>query len=243
MHSGDSYLLSIGKAVNSAVLSAGEASGLAFALQQDSRDYFQSAVISFADALRSVEEGFFSWATVKLYYSVFYALRARLAIAGDCLFYVGKSPKILSSRPGSITSNLTGTTHKAVISRFQTAHKRDYFISQDIGGKSPLEWFTEQREKVNYRAARFCEPDVPDYFKFAATTDRRRMLEAYMTDDIYVFDEDHAIIAFPFKLLRDLRSSLAASRIAPLVPIEVEFLKKKMKDRSGLLKSLDSVIF
>jgi len=34
------------------------------------------------------------------------------------------------------------------------------------------------------------------------------MLNAYMADDIYVFDEQHAIVAYPFKLLRDLRARL-----------------------------------
>lgn len=243
MHAGDAYLRKIGKAVNHAVLSAQEAQILGKALQEDSRDSFQAAVVSFVDALRSVEIGFFSWATVKLYYAVFYALRARLSVSGDCIFYIGKSPRLLSAHPGCATSNLTGTTHKAVLSRFQNTHVGDYFLSQEIGGKLPLDWFVEQREQTNYRSARFSEPEAPPHLRFATTIDRRKMLAAYLSDDVYVFDEDHAIIAFPFKLLREVRRSLTTQHVSPLLPVEVDFLKRQMRDRSGSLASVDAVLF
>jgi hypothetical protein len=169
MHSGDSYLQSIGKATNHAVLSATEANILSRELQNDSKGFFQSAAVSFVDAIRSIEAGFPSWATVKLYYTVYYALRARLAVEGDCIFYVGKSPKLLCAHAGATTTNLVGTTHKAVLARFQRAHPSDYFLSQDIGGVDPLEWFIERREETNYRVNRFTEPDAPDYLRSQQT--------------------------------------------------------------------------
>src|SRR5690348_12867745 len=103
MHGGDSYLATIGKATPHSVLSAPEAHTLALALAADSKDFCQQSVISFIDALRATESGFFSWATVKLYYSVFYGLRALLALDGDCFFYIGKSPKMICAQPGAST--------------------------------------------------------------------------------------------------------------------------------------------
>jgi hypothetical protein len=242
MHAGVSYLTTIGKAANHATLSASEAQSLQLALKSDSKDFFQSGVVSFVDALCSIEKGFFSWATVKLYYSVFYALRSRLALGGDCIFYVVKSPRVLSAKPGSVTTNLTGTTHKAVLSRFRHNYPGDYFLSQDIGGSPPLDWFIERREETKYTSSRFCEPNAPSHFEFARGSNTRKMLSAYTTDDLYVFDEQHAMVAFPFKLLRDLRVRLAANNLSPLHTAETEFLKASIRDRSGPLVSVDTLL-
>jgi hypothetical protein len=242
MHAGVSYLNTISKAANHAVLSASEAQSLQLALHKDAKDFFQSGAVSFIDALRSIEKGFFSWATVKLYYSVFYALQSRLALAGDCIFYVVKSPRVLSARAGSVTANLKGTTHKAVLARFRHNYPGDYFLSQDIGGWPPLDWFIARREETNYTSARFCEPNAPSHFEFAKNTNMRKMLSAYTADDLYVFDEQHAMVAFPFKLLRDLRVRLAAKHLSPLVPAETDFLKSSVRDRSGPLRSVDILL-
>jgi hypothetical protein len=67
------------------------------------------------------------------------------------------------------------------------------------------------------------------------------MLTAYLSDDVYVFDADHAMVAFPFKLLREVRAKLATHRISPLQPMEIEFLKQ-MKDQAGPLISLDALL-
>ncbi len=242
MHAGSTYLSTIGKAASHAVLSAAEAQSLQLALNGDSNDFFQSGVVSFIDALRSIEKGFFSWATVKLYYSVFYALRSRLALAGDCIFYVAQSPKVVSARAGSVASNLKGTTHKAVLGRFKHNYPGDYFLSQDIAGRSPLDWFIDRREETNYTFSRFCEPNAPSHFEFAKNTNTRKMLSAYCADDLYVFDEQHAMVAFPFKLLRDLRVRLASNNLSPLQVAETEFLRASLRDRAGHLVSIDALL-
>jgi hypothetical protein len=223
-------------------LSDAEALALALALQIDAKDYFQCGVISFVDALCSIERGFYSWATVKLYYAVFYALRARLALSGDCIFHVVTKPKVISARAGASTAKLPGNTHKAVLKRFQTIHSSDYFLSQDIAGEDPLDWFVDKREDANYRSARFVEPDIPPYFEFARHTPIRQMLTAYLSDDVYVFDAEHAMIAFPFKLLRSLRASLRVDGLSPLLPSEIDFLKEKLRDRAGDILSAETIV-
>jgi hypothetical protein len=90
--------------------------------------------------------------------------------------------------------------------------------------------------------ARFCEPTIPPHLGFAAQTSRRKMLAAYLSDDVYVFDEEHAIVAFPFKILRDLRSRLGAKGMSPLTTAEIEFLQIASKDQSGRTAGLDSLL-
>jgi hypothetical protein len=242
MHAGARYLTAIGKAVNHATLSGGEAQMLELALNDEAQDFFQSSIISFVDAVRSIQSGFLSWATVKLYYAVFYALRSRLALAGDCIYYVGSSPRVLPARAGASTANLNGTTHKAVLNRFSHNYPRDYFLSQPIEGCPPLDWFTQRREQTNYTLSRFCEPNTPNYFKFARSTTTRKMLNAYTADDIYVFDEQHAMVAFPFKLLRDLRARLGVQHLSPLVSPEADFLRGSLRDHTGPIASAEILL-
>jgi hypothetical protein len=57
------------------------------ALEEDAKDYYFSGLLSFVEALRGPPCGLSSWATVKLYYSVFYTLRAILALNEVAIFY------------------------------------------------------------------------------------------------------------------------------------------------------------
>jgi hypothetical protein len=99
MHKSQNYLLTSiypsspsTTLIISHVLSAIEARKLQSYLKEDAVDYLYSAAVSLGDALCGVTRSLFTWATVKLYYSVFYAMRARLALKGFYLFYIGNRP-------------------------------------------------------------------------------------------------------------------------------------------------------
>jgi uncharacterized protein (UPF0332 family) len=228
----------IGKIALNSILNSSERQGLEVCLLEDAKDYYQAALVSLVDGLRSISSGFYSWSTVKLYYSVFYALRARLAIEGECIFYDAGKPRYVNVSPGCLVRKLAGTTHKCVLDRFAISFPHDYFLSQEIATKDPLTWLMEKREEVNYRVPRFSEPDAPSHLKFAANTSLRLMLGAYQTEDVYIFDQDHAIIAFPFRLMLDVRSRLHRLGISPLRILEIEFLLECTKDRSGLITAM-----
>ena len=50
--------------------------------QQDAIDFFYSGILSFAEGIDSIFLKRFSWATVKLYYSIYYLIRASMAANG-----------------------------------------------------------------------------------------------------------------------------------------------------------------
>jgi hypothetical protein len=242
VHAANAYLASIGKLSIGSVLDPMERGALELRLNEDAKDYYQSALVSFVDGLRSIPLGFFSWATVKFYYSVFYALRSRLALGGECVFYEGKSPRTISIVPGSVASGLKGTTHKCVLGRFSVAYPFDSFLSQEISAIKPLDWFVNHREEVNYIQSRFSEPISPDYLSYAARTGARQMLSSYLSDDVYIHDPDHAMVAFPFRLLIDLRSRLLNRGLKPLVQSEVNFLATNTRDRNGAITAVASLM-
>jgi hypothetical protein len=242
VHSAGAYLNRVGKAVTGAVLSPSERQGLELCLLEDSKDYYQSSLVSFVDGLRSIKVGFYSWATVKLYYSVFYALRARLALSGDCIFYEGTKPRFVNTSAGSSVLKLKGNTHKCVLDRFAEAYPYDLFVSQDIASIPPLDWFMERREEVNYNLPRFSEPDPSLYMTYASSTDLRQMLSSYLNDAIYMHDPDHALVAFPFCLLVDLRLRLLNKGLRPLNQSELEFLTGHMRDNAGTITAASSLL-
>jgi len=242
VHAADGYLTSIGKVTMGCMLSPSERLGLELRLYEDAKDYYQAALVSFVDGLRSIPRGFFSWSTVKFYYSVFYALRSRLALAGECIFYDGTKPRHINIVSGTSISNLNGTTHKCVLKKFASTFPYDIFLSQDIAACNPLEWLTDKREGVNYKTSRFSEPIAPDYMAYAATTDMRQMLSAYLSDDIYIHSADHAIVAFPFRLLIHLREQFLNQGLNPLMQSEIDFLAEIVRDRTGAITALSSLL-
>lgn len=58
------------------------------ALLIDARDQFFGALVSLAEAVKGLSEGYYSWGMVKLYYSVFYSIQSLLASESHGLIYL-----------------------------------------------------------------------------------------------------------------------------------------------------------
>src|SRR6266480_2110613 len=86
-------------AVRTRVLTPLEATSLSAGLREDAGDFYYSSWVSFLDALRGINLEFYTWSKVKLYYCVYYAFRASLAVEDVCAFHVGRSPYIVTARP------------------------------------------------------------------------------------------------------------------------------------------------
>ncbi|MDN2607100.1 hypothetical protein OB917_29060, partial [Klebsiella variicola] len=76
--------------IDSIQLSASKLSDLKNAIRTDSTDVFYKASVSFLESLYSLRRGHSSWAIIKLYYSIFYSLRAFLLLEGYSIFKNGK---------------------------------------------------------------------------------------------------------------------------------------------------------
>ncbi len=94
------------KTATARALNASEAAILASALRDDARDYYYSACSTLAAAIQGLNSRLYTWSTVKLYYSVFYALRADLAIRGYCIFHVNSSSLWVQAAAGSMPALL-----------------------------------------------------------------------------------------------------------------------------------------
>jgi hypothetical protein len=96
-----------------------EAFQLRSALVEDARDAIYSGVLTIGEAAQGLDRRLFTWATVKLYYSVFYLTRAMLGVNGIALFYVNGKPYVWTAKAGALPVKSSGTTHAAVLKAFE----------------------------------------------------------------------------------------------------------------------------
>lgn len=217
-----------------AVLTAVQARSLSAALAEDAKGAIYSAVVSIADAFSSLQRGYFSWATVKLYYACFYLSRAALARRGFCIFYVGKSPFYLEAKPGCSPVSQGGNSHTVVTSLYKRHVLGGVINAQPLDGLHAFDWMADRREDVNYREIRFSDPIVPAWFSNVDTYGVRRLIGDYLADPfLYAFDTSHAMVALPLAALQDECNSSSMFSGLGLSINESVCLKKFLVDQNG----------
>lgn len=230
-------------AITARALNAGEARTLAKSLGQDARDCYYSGVLSVADSVQSLDRGFYSWATVKLYYAAFYLARSALALSGYSIIYAGTTPYAWRALPGEVPVKRSGPTHKVVLNAFPSYLAGHVLVSQNIGVDLPFDWLMARREEVNYKFPKFCEPSAPNHFSFVASRGIRRAVGAYLDDKsyMYAFDPDHAMLAFPLAGLKLLHGSFASGQPNELSKDDASYLTGIFLDRSGPLADIQNL--
>lgn len=186
------------------------------ALMDDCLDFYYKGVISLNESIISIINKNFSWATVKIYYSVYYFLRCSL-----CCNNIGFVRK---ERDGYFFLNHLNESpqangmpdHMAAISLFKRFFlNTDFLQSNNINDSNPYEWLRHQRENVNYRYRTFFEPDIPTIWEtISQACDENGIdfwLKKYIADNIYSFLEDHAVLALPIRRLILTHSDLISN--------------------------------
>ena len=194
------------------------------ALIGDAKNYHYSSCVSVCEAIRGVRDGNYSWAVVKLYYSVFYSIRSLLATNGVSIFYNGTKPWSIDAVAGSQPQKRSGTTHEVVYRVFSEKFPSNPLIGE-IEGVNCFNWLKKLREDANYKLGKFVEPSIPSHFQNALSVGLRRSLHAYQNDAAlsYAFDKDHAAIAYPIACLK--RSYGSITKIGTALPSEdVEYI-------------------
>lgn len=242
MHLAQQYINSIysGAPTNFPPLTSAQAAVLERMLAQDAMAYTYSGIISLADAISGVDRKAFSWSTVKSYYSIFYFLRAILAMKKICIFYQGSSPFIALSVAGKVPEKTKGNTHAVVLSQFKTYAKSHWLLSQEIDGGNALDWSRSLREEANYKISRFIEPNVPKQFSSLVQVGSRKAVTSYINDDQLAFDSDHAIIAYPLKALVFIVSDLKSAGMQ-FSAVDRQFLSSLCKDKDGPIPAFNAL--
>lgn len=229
-----------GKLSNLALNSA-QATGLKLALDTDMKSYLYSGVVSIGDATQAIDRSLYTWATVKLYYAVFYLARAMLAVNGTAVFYDGTKPFSWNCSAGAMPVKRNGPTHKAVLSTFSAVLPSNPLLSQPIDSIDAMDWMMKLRESANYMNARFCEPNAPKHFEVIARSGVRQSVAAYVNDKtyLYTFDPQHAMIALPIEALKQVLNQHAKSKTGNALNVdEFRYLASLYFDKSGPLPDM-----
>lgn len=201
----------------SQVLNGSNATLVSHALSSDTTGLFYTASLTFTDALKGIERGYFSWAIVKLYYSAFYSVRSLLGSNLWALFYrpLCGTPFSLRTTLGESPRKEKGVTHKVVWSILKRELPNSGLLGT-IGAEPAHEWLMNLREEANYRNAKFPDPTVPNCLSALDQIGIARALLTYSADKtgLYAFDPDHAIIAFPLLCLARARLNLVGARLS-----------------------------
>jgi hypothetical protein len=189
-------------------LTHAQATQLAYSLDEDSKDLYYKGLLSLCEALRSIEDGQFSWGTIKIYYSVYYLLRSTLALNGIAIVRQRSLYCLRATRgeqPLSKNHKRYNSDHSATINYFiDFFSDSDYLLSQRIDDMDVYSWLMKKREQINYRERTFNEPGYSVFWDHIVTQIKQGGLEKlvhnYISDqDVMCFQEENAAIAVPIK--------------------------------------------
>ena len=201
------------------VLTAADAAALSPLLIQDATALYIKALQSFAQALTAFSRNEFAWPIVKMYYSVFYAMRAELYASSVIVIKNGQLFYTTNVAGNAFTSMQEHGSHQTYIKLRKTFPAsviiRDAMLDNEIeAGVDVYSWMCNNRERVNYHAKHFPDPE-PDsvlqkiydnYVKPRKLTD---LLNLYEGDRLYCFDKDHTSVAVPYHKLRTCKALLS----------------------------------
>lgn len=191
------------------VLTEQQAAKLQLDLIEDSKDLYFKGTLSLFDAISSLHEKLFSWATIKLYYSVFYFLRCSLAVNGIALIR-NKSLYSFKANVGSSPVKKTNSgyrnDHVGVINFYNEIFgNSDKLSSNNIEGVNPYFWLMNKRNQTHYNDREFRDPFAPEFLTIIEEKIQKEefstQIDKYIDDPdyIYCFQEDHACVALPLK--------------------------------------------
>jgi len=227
--------------VEAFVLTPADAATVSAALPIDANDYYYSASMSLVDGLRAIDAGFYTWSTVKMYYAVFYGLRAILAWDNTAVFRPdGRAPFHVLGMAGALPRLIPGVgSHKSMLNCFRRLNPAHFLLSQPIELVDGLDWLLEKRESANYSVPRFCEPEIPPHYEQIARIGVRQAIAAYLDPAAgLTFDKDHAIASFPLAVLRTAGDSAKIHGGATVDADELDFLVRKCRERKAALAPL-----
>ena len=199
--------------ISTLTLDAANAYAFKNSLIDDAKDLFYKGHLSLLEGINGIENKNYSWAIVKCYYSVFYMIKADLAlrdyglIRHKTIYYLqasaGATP-ITKGRNGANRTKYAGD-HKSAINYYKDLFSgSDILLSQEIDGLSSYEWLMKKREQVNYQERYFNDPNGSDFMAYianeVASGNFTKLIEDIISDTFVItFQNEFSPLAVPIK--------------------------------------------
>ena len=221
--------------------------------KEDAINFFYNGIISFSDGINNILRRHFSWATVQLYYSIYYFIRSSLASKNIILLRNKSMYRLIireNEKPFSTTNRKYNTTHEGTINHHRDLfHLSDQLLSNNIDNMDAYEWMMNAREIVNYRCASFLEPSYLEIWNnFAESLDDNSFFDLIATihndnDFILCFQEEYAVVAIPYKRLQLTLQDLKDSNILQMINSDrINYLKKSIQYETYDMNEIISIL-
>lgn len=220
-------------------LTSGEVQQLRIEVRQDAVDFFYNGILSFAEGIDSIFQKRFSWATVKLYYSIYYLIRASLAVNDFAMLRCGSMFRLkiaVGQTPFGTGNRKYNTTHEGTISHYKDVFSySDLLLANKIDDVDVYEWMMNVREIVNYRSNAFLEPDCLSVWDFfSSCVDDNSLVDELkkLENDNYIrcFQEEFAVVAIPIKRMQQTISEMANAGILHQLTQDRELFVRSVMD-------------
>ena len=210
------------------------------ALLSDNNAFFFNGMVSLASSINSLNKSNYSWAFIQSYYSLFYLARAFNGINNYGLVYIKGKPFGINIQPSEKFIKLKGNSHDVVFKQFKKHFANDILLKTSIEELSPIDWFNNKRNHINYTLNPFTDPNPPiSLFKY--NSDIRNWIVNYTNDSshTYTFDPKHCFIAYPIQLFNRLFSYYTNNGLTnPYINDEnIIFFKNNISDNKGPITS------
>lgn len=174
------------------------------ARKEDILSFYYKALLSFSEGLDSFSRKNYTWATIKLYYSVYFGLRSSLLCRNIVLVRADKhlykfkiafgehydKPKEMTDHGGAIHT---------YVDLFQ---RTDFFCSNTLESMNAYFWLKKCREIVNYKDGVFHDPETiaiwDDIITYINKVGIKKTLSSFIDEkEKYCFLPEYAILAIP----------------------------------------------
>ena len=166
--------------------------------------FYYKSLLCFSEGLAACLRHNYTWATIKLYYSVYFGLRCSLLCRDIILVRAARHLyriKLIAGSQYEKPSDMTdhGGAIKSYVDLFA---RTDFFCSNPLEGMNAYLWLKDCREIVNYRDAVFHDPDTTVLWSAINTEITARGSKKVLTDFVnekgkFCFLPDFAILAIP----------------------------------------------
>lgn len=210
-----------------------QAIDIKYLLECEIESYYYKALLSYMECIQALKNNLFSWATVRLYYSVFYSIKAYLACNNIAILRAERKLYYIKACENEYFKRCEDTTdHKGTILTLCKLFKNtDMLLSNNIDGMDVYLWMMKKREEVNYKDMDFHDPSAPDFWSVLHNEIKQYGIKAVfdkvVNDNwLYCFQDEYAILGVPTKRLILLVDEMHKSGVS----INISEEKKELID-------------
>lgn len=168
--------------------------------------YYYKSLLSYMESIVAIKDKLFSWATVRLYYSVFYSIKAYLASQEVAILREKRRLYYVKAKENEFIKKCDDTTdHKATINTLKKLYNNiDWLLSNNIEEIDAYHWMMKKREEVNYRDLDFHDPNAPEFWstinREIENNDIKAVIDNLVKDEgLLCFQDEYAILGIPTK--------------------------------------------